>query len=171
MLTPIFAALSLAAVQDESDLLLPGFIGDWEGEAVAYNPLQPERGERREDISAICRPVLSESYVQCDARWSAESGTSRELLIFWNALAEVGRYEILYLYDNWPGKVQYPLDFDSDTRTLTGYSQFEAGDRTAEERVRWIFSEDGNVISSEEHVRYEGDPDWLLSFEFTWRRR
>jgi hypothetical protein len=149
------------------------FLGKWEGTATAFFPRDPERQPRRESVTAECTHALKDTYVRCRTTWVSEAGDSRELLIFWNHNSRENNVQVLYLYDNWPGKVNYPLEWDPETRTITGADTFTAADNVAaEERVRWQFAADGTEISSIEENHYSTDPEdyWARSFEFTWQR-
>lgn len=147
--------------------------GNWEGTATAYFEREEEREPRFEEVSVNCETVLKDTYAKCYSVWTTPQGISRELLIFWNYDVRSENYEILFLYDNWPGKVNYKLDFDEEKKLLNGYDTFTAsGGVAAEEKVTWQISQDGNEIRSTEYNHYETDPDdyWAKSFEFVWRR-
>lgn len=156
------------------DEVLEQFIGRWQGSATARFPRRPERALRQESVVADCKKALKATYVECRSQWTSTEGAIRELRMFWNFHPSEGQFEILYLYDNWPGKVQYLLEYDAEARTLTGRDSFEGpGGIAAEEVVTWQFAEDGQSIKSSEQNHYVTDPDdyWPTTFEFTWRRQ
>lgn len=176
----VFLLLLLAApgavVAGES---LPGgqvldrFMGRWHGTATAYFPRRPERETRDETVEVNCERALKETYVECHSKWTDQAGVMRELRMFWNYHPRDGRFEILYLYDNWPGKVQYLLDYDPEKRSLTGRDSFEGpGGVSAEEIVSWQFAADGQTIRSTEQNHFATDAGdyWPVMFEFTWQR-
>lgn len=153
------------------DPALEFLIGTWEGEATLYAAPGDDRADRVESVAAKCIPILKNAYIQCDTAWRREDGRERtfRLHLNYNQISE--RHQMLYIYDNWPEHVRYPVDYAPETRSFTGVSAGENADGGAwEERVVWRVSEDGNEIHATEHVRDPGQPDWRLSFEFTWRR-
>ena len=165
--------VGVPTIADELALSLDVFAGEWAGEATAYFPRREDRDDRHEDVELHCEQVLKNTYVQCRSSWTTTDGRTRELLVFWNFDEESDRYQILYLYDNWPGKVNYELAYDAATRTLKGSDTFEGpGGVAAKERVEWTFAEDGQEIRSTEFNRYATDPEgyWAKSFEFVLRR-
>ena len=77
------------------------------------------------------------------------------------------------MYDNYPRHVSYPLRYDSEKGVYLGASTFTQADGiTGEERVEWLFSEDGSQITSKEFNHLSSDPDgyWAHYFKFVWRR-
>jgi len=154
--------------------ILNTFVGEWEGNATLYYPRSEGKTERKETISVICDTVLKGTYIECNSIWKQTNGNTRELITYWNYDAWIDSFQILYLYDNWPGKVNYPLSLDSSKRMFVGYDTFIArGGIPAEERVEWFISEDGNEIWSNEYNHYQTDPEgyWAKSFEFVWKRK
>lgn len=149
------------------------FQGQWEGEATAYFPRDAQKPNRIESIKAEGKIILKNSYVELYSTWTQPNGEFRELLTLWNYHIKKDSFQILYLYDNWPGRVDYPLGFDSLTLTFNGYDTFIAnGGIAAEEKVEWIISEDGKEIRSTEYNHLYTDPKdyWPKTFEFILRR-
>jgi len=154
--------------------ILNTFVGEWQGTATLYYPRSAGKSERKETISVICDTVLKGTYIECNSIWKQTNGNTRELITYWNYDARTDSFQILYLYDNWPGKVNYPLSFDSSKRMFVGHDTFIArGGIPAQERVEWFISEDGNEIRCNEHNHCQTDPEgyWAKSFEFIWKRK
>jgi len=173
IIIPLYAQENSNQV-DNKDELLDLFVGDWEGNATAYFPREEGREERKEIITVHAKKILKDTYIHCSSDWKNTKGGERQLEIFWNYDHHSEKYEILFLYDNWPGKVNYQLDYDLEKRTLNGYDTFTAsGGVAAKEKVIWQISEDGNEIKSTEYNHYETDPEdyWAKSFEFVWRKK
>ncbi|MEO9966771.1 MAG: hypothetical protein ABJF11_13320 [Reichenbachiella sp.] len=169
---------SLAFAQNKADAneimsILENFEGRWQGTATAYFPRDKSLENRNETIEAVGEKVLKDSYVELRSTWTQANGDYRSLITFWNYHIKKDSFQILYLYDNWPGRVDYALDYDSATRTFKGYDTFVAkGGIQAEEKVEWVISEDGNEIKSTEYNHLATDPDdyWPVTFEFVLRR-
>ncbi|MBT8061506.1 MAG: DUF1579 family protein, partial [Gammaproteobacteria bacterium] len=127
LLAAVFSAATQANEPSPSPGLdvLENFVGRWQGTATAYFPRQPERESRHEQVQASCEKALEGTYVECRSIWTDTNGATRELRMFWNFHAREDRFEILYLYDNWPGKVQYKIEYNADTGTLTGRDSFQ----------------------------------------------
>lgn len=152
--------------------LLNLFIGKWEGTATALYPREMERPLREEQVEVECRPVLGGTYIECRSTWTTGDGASRELLTFWNYDQAADSVNILFLYDNWPGKVRYALSYDPNKREIVGYDTFTAGGIPAEERVVWSFSGSGDEITGTEFNHYSTDPEgyWPQTFRFVWKK-
>lgn len=177
----VWAILVATAAIPEATLASPpdsatahyAFIGTWDGTATLFRPRDTTRDVRIEAVHAICDTILKGTYVRGAAIWTREDGRARELNVYWNYDETTGQYPILFLYDDWPGKVTYPLDYDPDRREFTGVDTFTTPQGVAaKERVSWIISEDGNEITGTEHNHFATDPDdyWPLFFKFTWKR-
>ncbi len=167
-----FLALSVFAQADNKLDVLNTFVGKWEGKATAFFPRDDDRPNRTEEVTVECRKLLKDTYIECSSVWTQPNGDYRELMTYWNYDRRSDKYEILFLYDNWPGKVNYQLEYDPETRTFTGHDTFTAsGGVAAKEKVEWHISEDGNTITSTEFNQYETDPEdyWAKSFEFVWK--
>ncbi len=156
------------ATEEKPENVLGFFVGKWEGKATLFSPRGTNK-LRIESVTFTCIKVLKETYVQCKSTWTNIDRKTRDLITFWNYDKQNDQYEILYIYDNWPGKVNYPLKYDSGKRLLTGSDTFKGPDGVAaKEKVEWSISKNGNEIVSREYNHYETDPDstWQLSFEF-----
>ncbi len=152
---------------------LAPLVGVWEGTATAYYPREKGKEPRIETVQAECKRALKGTYVECLSTWTSQAGNNRELRTFFNFDKRQNFYDILYLYDNWPGKVNYALYFDQKTKTFSGQDYFMAeGNTPAEEKVTWQISEDGKTVTSIEYNHYENEkPDyWPKTFEFTWKK-
>lgn len=173
----MFVSVSASTGQTEPftpTQFLDAFIGEWEGTATAWYPREDGRPPREETVRVTCRPVLNGTYVECHSVWTTGTGTSRELLTFWNYDQEVDSVNILFLYDNWAGKVLYPLSFDPESRELRGYDTFTAsGNIPAEERVSWHLSGDLDTIQGTAFIHYQTDPEDYRpqSFRFVLKRK
>ncbi len=165
----------LLHAQEAADSIrhLAFFTGEWEGTGRAYYPREKDRSPRDETVSAGCRPILRGTYMECRMVWTQRDGRSRELIAYWNYNRDRQAYEILFLYDDWGGKVNYPLDFDPIRREFTGSDTFRVKGIAAKEKVKWRISPDGNEIQGVEYNHLETDPEgyWPLTFEFVWRRK
>ena len=153
---------------------LATLIGEWEGTATAYFPRDTGRSPRVERVTASCEWALGKAYVECRSVWTTDEGSVRRLITYFNYNHRSGEFDILFLYDNWPGKVNYPLAFDPEQRTISGRDTFTGpGGVDAEERVSWRIADDGNTISGLEHNHFASDSDgyWPKTFEFEWRRK
>ncbi len=166
---------SQTELQEDKKELLDVFVGEWEGTATAFFEREPERENRIEEISMVCKKILKGNYIRCESKWTnTKNGRVRDLVIYWNYDRRSDNYDILFLYDNWPGKVNYKLEYDKEATKLTGGDTFTAsGNIPAEEKVEWVFSDNGNEIISREFNHYETDPDdyWAKSFEFVLERK
>ncbi len=154
--------------------ILDVFVGEWQGTATAWFPRLDDREPRRESVEATCSKTLKGTYAEFRSTWTQPDGKSRDLIIFWNYDARRDSFQILFLYDNWPGKVQYALHYDSLKRLFKGYDTFTGRDGVpAQERVEWRISEDGNTIYGREFNHYQTDPEgyWPQTFEFVWQRK
>ncbi|WP_422359582.1 hypothetical protein [Reichenbachiella sp.] len=174
----IFACCSAFAQQESKKFeplpILHAFVGEWTGEATAYYPRDTSKESRFESIRAVGKKMLKETYVEIQSTWTQADGTSRELLELVNYHVRKDSFQVLYLYDNWPGRVDYPLSYNEETRTFNGYDTFIArGGIPAEEKVEWILSEDGLEIRGTEYNRLSTDPDgyWPKTFEYVLRRK
>ncbi|WP_420580917.1 hypothetical protein [Reichenbachiella sp.] len=153
--------------------ILHTFIGEWTGNATAYFPRDSSRATRFETIQAVGKKILKGTYVEISSTWKQKNGSTRELLELLNYHVRKDSFQVLYLYDNWPGRVDYPLSFDKETRTFKGYDTFIArGGVPAEEKVEWVISEDGNEIRGTEYNHLSTDPEgyWPKTFEYVLRR-
>lgn len=153
--------------------VLHTFAGEWTGDAWAYYPRDSSRENRYETIEAIGEKMLKETYVELRSTWKQKDGSSRELLEFLNYHVRKDSFQILYLYDNWPGRVDYPMSYDQETRTFKGYDTFIArGGVPAEEKVEMVISENGNEIRGTEYNHLSTDPAgyWPKTFEYVLRR-
>ena len=179
LLITFFILTTLVIAQNKMDIanpldILNVFVGEWEGSATAFYPRIEGKENREETIYVTCRKVLKGTYIECNSIYKQTNGNSRELLVYWNYDAKADSFQILYLYDNWPGKVNYPLYFDTTERLFTGYDTFTVhGSIPAEERVETYISEDGNEIRHTEYNHYQTDPEdyWVKSFESVWKRK
>ena len=154
--------------------LLNAFVGEWGGEATAYFPRDKDRKNRKEKVVVTGKKILGESYIECNTNWTQSSGENRELNIYLNYDKKKSLIDILFLYDDWPGKVNYPLGYDEKSRTLTGVDTFTTSKGIkGKERVEWWISEDHSIIVGREYNHYETDPEdyWPMSFEFEWRKK
>lgn len=154
--------------------VLHAFVGQWTGTAIAYYPRDSSRENRHEKINAEGKKILKGSYVALSSTWTQEDGSVRELLELLNYHVRKDSFQVLYLYDNWPGRVDYALSYDPDTRTFEGYDTFIArGGIPAEERVKWVISEDGKEIQGTENNHLTSDPEgyWPITFEYVLRRK
>ena len=154
--------------------LLDAFVGNWEGEATAYFPRDKEKKNRKEKVFVTGKTILGGSYVECNTNWTQSSGENRELNIYLNYDKKKNLVDILFLYDDWPGKVTYPLGYDEKSRSLTGVDTFTTSKGVkGKERVEWWISEDHSIIVGREYNHYETDPEdyWPMSFEFEWRKK
>jgi hypothetical protein len=161
------------ASQDTSNII-GIFEGEWEGNATAYFPRDKNRENREEVVKAECKKILKDTYIQCSTSWTRTDGRTRTLMIFLNYDNENKNHEILFIYDNWPGKVKYKLYYNEEERKFTGSDTFTApGGIAAEERVEWFISTDGSEIRCIEYNHYVTDADgyWPKTFEFIWRRK
>ena len=173
-----FFSCSVLKAQDKSKdfdpaSVLNSFVGKWSGNATAYYPRDSTKKTRYETIEAIGRKILKDTYVEMQSTWTQENGESRELFILWNYHIKKDSFQILFLYDNWPGRVDYPLSYDPISRTLKGYDTFIArGGISAEEKVEWQISEDGKEIRGTEYNHLATDPEdyWPKTFEYILRR-
>ncbi len=159
---------------DAATKILQSFVGEWEGSATAYYPRQEDKTPRKEMITVNARKMLKDTYVECSSVWTQPNGDYRELMIYWNYNTRADSFQILFFYDNWPGRVNYKLHFDPESRTLNGYDTFTGrGGVPAEEKVVWQISQDGNEIRCTEYNHYQTDPEdyWPTTFEFVWRRK
>lgn len=163
---------SMQISKDEPTAEDLGFlIGDWAGEALHFYPREPGRLQRKEESRAECKYILRETYVQCDTVWTSEDGPERRLRLHFNAMGSA--YQVLFLYDNWPHHVAYPLTYDLDRRVFRGSSSFQNSDGTEGfERVEWNVSEDEREVVVQEYNHFATDPEdyWARYFKFTWRR-
>lgn len=169
----MFSAFGQGSANQGKTSILLSFEGNWTGSAIAYFPRDKERPNRTETIVASGQKTLKGSYIQLNSTWTQPNGDYRTLLTFWNYHVRKDSFQILYLYDNWPGRVDYALSYDSANRTFKGYDTFMArGNVPAEEKVEWIISEDGNEIRSIEYNHLATDPEgyWPKTFEFVLRR-
>ena len=172
--------LGLASVPFSSNAAPPDsgtahlqFVGSWEGTSTLYRPRDTTRDIRVETVRAVCDSILKGTYVRCQSRWTREDGRYRDLNIYWNYNALDSLYDILFLYDDWPGKVNYPLTYDAENREFTGVDTFTTPKGVAaRERVSWTISADGNTIVGTEHNHFATDPPdyWPMSFKFIWHR-
>jgi len=154
--------------------IIKTFVGEWEGEATAFFPRKPDRPNRNEKVNVVCKEVLEGNYIECNTKWAIENGRTRKLLIFWTYNKKTEKFNILFLYDDWPEIVNYPLDYDPQNRIFRGIDNFTTSRGIkGEEHVEWEISADSNVIKGTEYNHYENDPKdyWPKSFEFTWRRK
>ena len=154
--------------------LLNAFVGEWGGEATAYFPRDKDRKNRKEKVVVTGKKILGESYIECNTNWTQSSGENRELNIYLNYDKKKSLIDILFLYDDWPGKVNYLLGYDEKSRTLSGVDTFTTSKGIkGKERVEWWISEDHSIIVGREYNHYETDPEdyWPMSFEFEWKRR
>lgn len=153
--------------------VLHTFVGEWKGSATAYYPRDSTRNNRIEKINAEGKKMLKDTYVEISSTWTQEDGSSRELLEFLNYHVRKDSFQILYLYDNWPGRVDYPMSYDQETGTFNGYDTFIArGGIPAEEKVEMVISEDGNEIRGTEYNHLSTDPEgyWPKTFEYVLKR-
>ncbi len=153
--------------------LLAPLIGEWEGTATQYQPRDKSRGHRVETVKVTCTQALKGTYIECSSTWTQSTGESRELRTFFNYDRRSRNYDILYLYDDWPGKVNYQLIYDPSTKKFEGRDFFtSSGGVPAEEKVEWMISEDGQTITSKESNHYKTDKEgyWPTTFEFTWKK-
>jgi Protein of unknown function (DUF1579) len=154
--------------------LLSAFVGEWSGEATAYFPRDKEKKNRKEKVEITGKTILGGSYIECNSNWTQSGGENRELNIYLNYDNKKAAINILFLYDDWPGKVTYPLGYDDKSRTLTGVDTFTTSKGVkGKERVEWWISEDHSIIVGREYNHYETDPEdyWPMSFEFEWRKK
>ena len=152
---------------------LAPLVGKWEGKATAYYPREKSKKPRVETVKVECTKALKGTYVECISVWTSEAGNSRELRTFFNYDQRKEFYDILYLYDNWSGKVNYGLYYDPKTKMFSGQDYFMAkGTIPAEEKVTWQISDDGKTVTSFEYNHYETEKAdyWPKSFEFTWNK-
>lgn len=150
------------------------FKGSWKGTATAFYPRSQDKPNRVESVVVEARKILRENYIECFSIWTQPSGEYRELMTYWNYDARSDKYEVLFLYDNWPGKVNYQLSYDEETKTFTGSDTFTTSEGvSAKEKVEWKVSMDGNTIWGVEYNHFETDPDdyWAKSFEYVWQRK
>lgn len=150
------------------------FIGEWEGRSTFLFPRDEGRAPAHEDVTAVCKYVLKETYIQCDTAWTRSDGRTRTFRIHFNYNEEEGGYQTLFIYDNWPGISKYVLRYDSDAGDYVGFTEYENNDGViVDERIVWVVSQDGNEIRSEEYHHAPSDSEgvWVQSFEFVWRRR
>ncbi|MDW3209897.1 MAG: hypothetical protein R8N23_08525 [Reichenbachiella sp.] len=175
----LFFACSTALAQNESKTFDPQpvlvtFVGEWTGQATAYFPRDSSKTTRLESIQAVGKKILKDTYVEIKSSWTQEDGSTRELLELLNYPVRKDSFQVLYLYDNWPGRVDYPLSYNEETRTFKGYDTFIArGGIPAEEKVEWVISKDGNEIRGTEYNHLSTDPDgyWPKTFEYVLRRK
>lgn len=154
--------------------ILHTFIGEWTGDATAYYPRDSSRTTRFETIQAVGKKMLKETYVELSSTWTQKDGSTRELLQLLNYHVRKDSFQVLYLYDNWPGRVDYPLSYNEETRTFKGYDTFMArGGIPAEEKVEWVISEAGDEIRGTEYNHLATDPEgyWPKTFEYVLRRK
>ena len=154
--------------------VLNAFIGEWEGDATAYFPRDKDRKNRKEKVVVSGKKILNGNYIECNANWTQSNGENRELNIYLNYDKKKSLIDILFLYDDWPGKVNYPLGYDEKSRTLTGVDTFTTSKGVkGKERVEWWISEDHSIIVGREYNHYETDAEdyWPMSFEFEWKRK
>lgn len=147
------------------------FIGEWKGEAVHYYPRDVSRETRTESVSAICDYILNQTYIKCETVWTTEGGKERKFLLHLNALEDT--YQLLFMYDNWPRHVSYPLQYIAEKGIYMGESSFVGGDGiVGEERVEWLISEDKSEIVSKEYNHLSSDKEgyWAHYFKFRWKR-
>lgn len=168
------ALISISPLHSQSKLgKLAPLIGKWEGTATAYFPREKGKKPRVESVLVDCRSAMKGTYVECSSTWTEENGQSRELRTFFNFDQKKNFYDILYLYDNWAGKVNYALYFDPSSKTFSGSDYFMAkGTIQAEEKVTWKISDDGMTVEGNEFNHYDTDKAdyWPKTFEFTWRK-
>ena len=161
------------AKEKEMLKVLDLFVGEWKGKATAYYERDKDREPRIETVKINATKILKNTYVKMESVWTTPDGNTRELLVFFNYNRRTDKFDILFLYDNWPGKVNYPVEYNPDTRMFSGYDTFTAsGGVAAEEKVTWEISEDGNEIRSVEYNHYETDPKdyWAKSFEYVLKK-
>ncbi|MEO9802689.1 MAG: hypothetical protein ABJF04_05540 [Reichenbachiella sp.] len=161
------------SAQSYNSKILHVFEGNWTGSATAYFPRDTTKENRIESIEAAGKKVLKDTYIEISSTWTQANQDYRTLLTLWNYHVRKDSFQILYLYDNWPGRVDYTLSYDSTARTFYGYDTFMArGNIPAEEKVEWVISEDGNEIRSTEYNHLSTDPKdyWPKTFEFVLKR-
>lgn len=152
---------------------LKPIIGNWEGVAKRYNPRDSIQKIEIESIHASCKAILDSTYIECTTVWKSNNGSKRNLNIYFNYNSRQDLYDILFLYDNWPGKVNYPLKYSEADNTFKGRDDFIAkGGIQAEEKVSWQILDNGNRIISIEnnHFNNEEENYWPKVFEFEWNR-
>lgn len=161
-------------IPDKSEKpIIHQFEGRWQGKATAYFPRDQGKANRIETVRATGKKVLKDTYVELSSTWTQPNGEYRTLLTFWNYHSRNDSFQILYLYDNWPGRVDYKLSYDTLTRTFSGSDTFIAkGGIQAEEKVEWVISADGKEIRSIEynHLATDQEDYWPKTFEFVLRR-
>lgn len=178
LLLSIFTVVHSSSAQKNSENfdplpVLQFFVGQWSGEATAYFPRDSTKANRHETIRATGKKMLKDSYIEISSIWTQPDGTHRQLLEFINYHVRKDSFQVLYLYDNWPGRVDYPLSYDPDSKTFEGYDTFMArGGVPAEEKVVWKVAKDGSEIRGTEYNHLATDPDdfWPKTFEYVLRR-
>ena len=168
-----FCTISSAQGEENSIRNLDFFIGEWRGEATLSYPREEGREPREETVAVSCNYILKDTYIQCDTAWTRADGRTRTFRLHFNHIEEDNVFQTLFIYDNYPHHVSYPLRFDAKTNAYLGSSDFEMDDGVAgSERIVWRVSEDGKEISCEEFNHLETDPDdfWPRNFQFTWRK-
>lgn len=156
--------------QSISESPLNHFIGSWEGEAIRFSPRKGLK-EERETIKAECKSILDNTYVECTTTWKGKS-SERYMNIYFNYNSKEDTYDILFLYHNWPGKVNYPMKYDENLKQFSGSDTFTAqGNIPAQEKVTWKILDNGNIKSTEwNHFQNEDEDFWPKTFEFEWRK-
>ena len=168
-----FCAITNAQAEENSIRDLDFFIGEWRGEATLSYPREEGREPRDETVSVSCDYILKDTYIQCDTAWTRADGRTRTFRLHFNHIEDENAYQTLFIYDNHPHHVSYPLRYNKESKAYLGASDFEMDDGVAgKERIVWRVSEDGNEISCEEFNHLETDPEdfWPRNFKFTWRK-
>jgi len=150
------------------------FIGEWEGRSTFLFPRDEGRDPAHEDVTAVCKYILRETYIQCDTAWTRADGRTRAFRIHFNYNDDEGAYQTLFIYDNWLGISNYALNYSADADEYVGFTDFENNDGVMiDERIVWSVSSDQNEVRSAEYHHAPSDPEgaWVQTFEFVWRRK
>lgn len=147
--------------------------GKWVGKSETYYPRDSSKEKRIEEVQVECQYILKATYMECKSKWTDQNENTRDLRIYFTYNSREKHHDILFLYDNWPGKVNYPLYYDSLKNKFTGSDNFiSSGNIKAMEKVEWFLDEKENKIISREYNHFENESDtfWPKTFEFTWQK-
>lgn len=169
-------AVSASPASENGDAALDFLIGVWEGQSTHFFPRREDRAPVSEDVIFDCASVLKGTYVRCSTAWTRrDKKTTRTFLLYVNRVEPDGSLQVLYIYDNWPDHVSYPLRPDSVMQQTTRERVFhgelattDAEGRRVSERITWTFSSNESVLAATEynHIDGELEEDWKLAFAF-----
>ena len=155
----MIAALLVSAALTATDInKLDWLIGEWEFRDYAL----PAAGFKYEETGRrFCEWALDRRYIRCQST-GRNGGKERTYVFYMNANGETGRFEMLSMFGNTPGKSLKAGSISPDGRTLDLVADETYTDEATGKRVRgWsVIRYDGNGASVWDSGNApDGEPD------------